>query len=482
MKEREISLLDFMEEVLLRWRSLLVWMLAGAAMVGAFGCVRAYLASERQGSASLQARMAEPGYAEMLEEELTEDQIQTVRDVAAYEKIYQDRLSYQEQSALMQADSNQIQKAELTFYVSSDDRRRSSEIIQVYEDIVSGAECVEYVSKQAGGAGEADVSAGISIEREASGEFESPNSFEVKIVHTDKDICRDMAKAVAGFVEKKHGQIEKAMGEHQVMPVNQSFTKGPDTSVWMYQKMGLSDTISMKETLDKYKEAFLEKERQYYECLAGQAEGNPGKETAGGNLADGKGHKKTRVSMKYVALGLALGMFAYVFLFFLSYVLDTRICARDNLQELYGISHFGTIPGQRKPGKLFGFVDRWILCLIKRRRRNFSKEEALRLSVAAVRMAAAKEGIEALCLVGCGLQEGALETCEAVRKDLAQEQIQVEIFNNVLYDADSMCRLKDVKGAVLVERAGSTLYSEILKELELLQWQGVAVLGGIVVE
>ncbi len=43
-------------------------------------------------------------------------------------------------------------------------------------------------------------------------------------------------------------------------------------------------------------------------------------------------------------------------------------------------------------------------------------------------------------------------------------------------------RLHEEKGVVLVEKASSTLYNEVTKEIELLKRQDIAVLGGIVVE
>ena len=45
-----------------------------------------------------------------------------------------------------------------------------------------------------------------------------------------------------------------------------------------------------------------------------------------------------------------------------------------------------------------------------------------------------------------------------------------------------MEKLGTAKGAVLVEKAGSTLYNEITGELELLKRQEIVVLGGITVE
>lgn len=63
-----------------------------------------------------------------------------------------------------------------------------------------------------------------------------------------------------------------------------------------------------------------------------------------------------------------------------------------------------------------------------------------------------------------------------------KEGINVTVLDNVLYNAESMEKVDGMTGIVLVEKAGSTLYSEIASELALLKRQGIEVLGGIIVE
>ena len=75
-----------------------------------------------------------------------------------------------------------------------------------------------------------------------------------------------------------------------------------------------------------------------------------------------------------------------------------------------------------------------------------------------------------------------LDACEKIKTQLEDENIRVYILNNVLYDAQAMGELEKMKGAVLVEGVGSTLYQEIVEELKILNRQGIKVLGGILVE
>ena len=56
---------------------------------------------------------------------------------------------------------------------------------------------------------------------------------------------------------------------------------------------------------------------------------------------------------------------------------------------------------------------------------------------------------------------------------------------SILYpssNAEAMEKMDAMQGAVLVEKAGSTLYNEVAGELELLKRQDIRVLGGIIVE
>lgn len=97
-------------------------------------------------------------------------------------------------------------------------------------------------------------------------------------------------------------------------------------------------------------------------------------------------------------------------------------------------------------------------------------------------MAVKKQNMNKVCLVGCNLVGQTMAVCEQIRSILSADGTEVQILSNVLYDAEVMEELTDVQGVVLVETAGSTLYEEIARELELMNRQNIAVLGGIIVE
>ena len=248
-----------------------------------------------------------------------------------------------------------------------------------------------------------------------------------------------------------------------------------DTDMWNYQNQYYKDLMNQKNNIDNMKAAFSLYERQYYDTLANGEFADSTEDVPDVTVTPG-------LSLKYIILGMILGAFVLLFWYFMVYVLNGKLRASDNLQDIYDIPQLGQIKGVVAKKKLFGFVDEWIISLRDYYKRKFTQKEAVELAVAAVKIAAAKEGLDTVYMVGCDLKAHALEVCEQMKAQLSKENICTEVLNNVLYDAQAMSDLEHAKGVVLLETVGSTLYSEIAQELELFKRQDIHVLGGILVE
>lgn len=480
MKEREISLLELLTEIMLRWRMILMWMAVGAVLAGAFSYVRSRAAAENAatGEQAQTELIQDPSGLESLR---TDQQLQNVRYVTDYEAVYKDKLDYYEKSLLMQLDANCVQKTNLTFYVDAANWRRAAEIEKSYEDLIQSGELGGYAASRIHGESASAVNEAVSLARGSGSLAEGTDSFRICIVHYDKSVMREIAGAVIRFLEEKHDRIEEAMGEHKIAVVNQAEAETTDLGVLERQKNIVDDIAAMETAILQYKDAFTAEEQQYYDILTKKsADGDKDGVKKESSPAEAGGKTSAGISIKYVILGMFLTVFFYLFVFFMRYVCSQKLCASDSLQELYGIPQLGLIPRQQEGRRPFAFVDQWILSLRDSGRRRFSRDEAVRLAVAAVKMAAVREGTGKICLAGCGLTGQALEVCETIREELAREGIQAEILNNILYDAQAMCGLEGTGAAVLVERAQFTLYSEIVRETELLRRQGITVLGGII--
>ena len=151
----------------------------------------------------------------------------------------------------------------------------------------------------------------------------------------------------------------------------------------------------------------------------------------------------------------------------------------DELQNLYHIPQIGVVV---KDSKKKFILDKWVDDLRHYGKRKFDAEQSMELAFAAVKIAAVKNKLNTICLMGCNLEAGAGSVCENLKTALEKEGINVTVLDNVLYNAESMEKVEAMTGVVLVEKAGSTLYNEVANELALLKRQDIAVLGGIIVE
>lgn len=479
MGEREINIIDLITEILLHWRKFVVWMIGGAVLLGVFSYVRSDSAAKKQ---QIRAEAMAEGEGEKC---FTKEEMLNASYVAGYEKVYLEKEAYSEKSPLMQLDTNCVCEAEATVAVIAEDRQQSCDIAGVYRDIAESSELIAKVAEDTcmetlgirellylDGTVETDTmtSDNKTVVTVQAGES---NTFKITAVHEDEKTCRAMLDSAVSFLLKKQSDIEEVLGAHEVSVVNECFGIVSDLEIARLQKGVLSDIADMKKDVSDAKKDLSSKEQQYYEFLLGgitEADRQPAAVSTPG------------ISMKFVLLGAALAAFLYVFILLLIYIFNMKIRITDNMQELYGLPQLGVIPVVWNNKKVLGVVDKWILSIRYRNKRQFTSEEALELAIVAAKMVAGKESLQEVCLLGCDLKERAFEICEKIKDKLKEEGIHAAILNNVLYDAGMLAELEGTKGAILVESAGSTLYSEIAEELELLERQGIKALGGIVVE
>lgn len=483
MKEREISLIDLVAEILLHWRGILVSMLVGAVLFAGVSWVQ----SEKTASAREDMEASAPVTREVLEEQLTEEQLQRVERTLIYEKLYQDKKAYVESSVLMQMNPNRIWQGEIIFLVLSKEQTKSDAILEAYESFCAGEALLERLAEETGMdssvVGELFTlgSFGSRVETAAQMTKEQKivgNTVKLSVRHYDEDMCQTMLEIIVGYVGDMHDTLEQALGKHEITVVAQAANVVGDTAVLQHQTQYLDGLLATQTALLNSEEELSGLEERYY-CVRLNGETESGEAAVEPEMSAAS---SGGISVKYIILGLVLAAFVYVFILFLQYLFNNRLRPADSLQELYKVNQLGQIPALQGKKRLFDAVDAWIMQLRERDKRRFTREEAVELAAVAVNIAAGKNALCEVSLIGCDLKGSSLELCEQLRGTLEKENLRVQILNNVLYDAAAMAQLANAEAAVLVEKAGSTLYSEIEQELELLNRQGIAVLGGILVE
>lgn len=497
MNEREISLKDLVFGFLQRWRSVLAVMMIGGILMGGISYLRSYRSYQNSTAEqkALEQRMQEQQKEEeaddlnrlLLEEQLTETEITNVMAVITNEQTYSELKEYCQQSVYMQLDANAVNSMEISFLVKAEALEESFALEQAYETLMTSSTFLHRIA-EAAGISENTVGELVTIKKISNESILGSNSFCVRVICPDVESQTAVIQEVVSFAQEQQVLLSEQVNAHELIILNQSAGITTDSDMLNAQKDMRTAMLDLQSIISKEKDAFAEEEAKYYQVLTGdKAEANAD-DTA--EATEGKEEQKVEIvvvtkpsiSVKYVVLGMFLFVFLYAFIFFIKAILNNKLMTTDDLEAIFSIAKLGEVQTDAKDRRLFAFIDKGILALSNPNKRQFSREEAISMAAVSVKMLAVKEGVQKVACIGCDLKNGSAEVCEAMKKQLAEDGIQLEIINNVLYNAEELEKLGQMKAAVLMEQAGGTLYQEILQEREVLKRQDIKLFGCIVVE
>ncbi len=485
MEEREIDLVDLIADILSHWRGILVCMLVGAVLAGAFSYVKSVPESEE---IIEEEEKAPEERIQSLEENMKEAEKVAVLSVIDDERELELYRQYMDTSVLMQMDSYDIPRIVMIFSIQMDDMGQSYILRSVYEDLINNVGMCEWIEEKTGisavSAAElvsAQGRTGVTVLNGGQETVAGSDSLRVQVIHYDAEECEKLAQAIEDYINQQHTRLTRELGAHEITLLSESAGTMMDTGVRDRQISYSNSLLSLQSGIANAIDAFTEDQQDYYELLT-QKEPEGGIESGkdAGEVEAPEAVVKPSVSKKYVLVGAVLFAFVYAGIFFVLYVLNGKLRTADELQSLYHISQLGLVVRDKEKKKVF--IDKWIDSLRNRKKRQFTAEQSLQLAATAVKISAGKQGLDTVYLMGCDLKAGAEAVCRKLKELLEQENITAVILDNVLYDAAAMDELEHAKGIVLVEKAMSTMYDEISRELELASRQGIKVLGGIIVE
>lgn len=491
MQTREIDLLDMIADVLSHWRGMIVALVLGAVLLGAVSYMRSFQTAQSaqqqesvvQDEATVQAQLSR------LEQSLDDKSRATVLTVVDDEKEYDLKKTYSENSIYMQLNPLQTFQTELIYQVQTADGSMDGQLGALYTSLLNNVGLYDWVAQQTG-IEDGYVGELISAETVSSLTIQSKteklqqemslgtNCVKVSILQSDAETSQKLAEAVKTYISEEQKQLNNELDQHALVLISETTGSVMNKDLMDEQIKCRNEIASLQSTIAAAKADFTEEQKQYHELLTWE-EAEQSEQPAQNVTAEENPVPTPAVSKKYVLLGAVLFAFVYAAVICMVYIFNTRLRESDELQSLYGIPQIGLVvrESSRK-----GFLDKWVDSLRNYGKRKFTAEQSMELAFAAIKIAAVKNGLNNICLMGCNMSAGADKVCESLKAALEKEQISVSVLDNVLYDAEAMEKMDAMQGAVLVEKAGSTLYNEVAGELELLKRQDITVLGGIIVE
>lgn len=482
MQEREMDLLDMIADVLSHWRGLIAALVLGAVLMGGFSYMKSLHAVQnvQQQESVVREEATVQEQLTQMEQSLDDKSRATVLTVVDDEKEYDLKKTYSENSIYMQLNPLQTVQTELIYQVQTADVNKDGQLGALYTSLLNNVGLYDWVAQQtgieAGCVGELISAVTVSSLTIPSTEMSlGTNCVKVSILQSDAETCQKLAEAVKTYISEEQKQLNNELGLHALVLISETTGSVMNKDLMDEQIKCRNEIASLQSTIATAKADFTEEQKRYYELLTWEE----AEQLAQNVTAEENPVPTPAVSKKYVLLGAVLFAFVYAVVICMVYIFNTRLRESDELQSLYGIPQIGLVVWES--GRKV-FLDKWVDSLRHYGKRKFTAEQSMELAFAAIKIAAAKNGLNNICLMGCNMSAGADKVCESLKAALEKEQISVSVLDNVLYDAEAMEKMDAMQGAVLVEKAGSTLYNEVAGELELLKRQDIRVLGGIIVE
>ena len=482
MQEREMDLLDMIADVLSHWRGLIAALVLGAVLMGGFSYMKSLHAVQnvQQQESVVREEATVQEQLTQMEQSLDDKSRATVLTVVDDEKEYDLKKTYSENSIYMQLNPLQTVQTELIYQVQTADVNKDGQLGALYTSLLNNVGLYDWVAQQtgieAGCVGELISAVTVSSLTIPSTEMSlGTNCVKVSILQSDAETCQKLAEAVKTYISEEQKQLNNELGLHALVLISETTGSVMNKDLMDEQIKCRNEIASLQSTIATAKADFTEEQKRYYELLTWEE----AEQLAQNVTAEENPVPTPAVSKKYVLLGAVLFAFVYAVVICMVYIFNTRLKESDELQSLYDIPQIGLVV--RESGRKV-FLDKWVDSLRHYGKRKFTAEQSMELAFAAIKIAAVKNGLNNICLMGCNMSAGADKVCESLKAALEKEQISVSVLDNVLYDAEAMEKMDAMQAAVLVEKAGSTLYNEVAGELELLKRQDITVLGGIIVE
>lgn len=483
MQEREISLVDLLIDILLKWRIIIAALVLGGVLGGVFGYIQFVKAADEQ---SLTNEVLDQTYfspiLQELENGLSDLQKNNVKAVLDYDKFGR----YYQESVLMQIDASSVPTSEIVYQVVASDEVIANRLGRAYKETL-GTGIVEWLVNNGMDAKEASkMRELIKIEENANDNQQEntqgsiPNKItdeayiRVKVLHMEEEACRQLTQSVKDYLAEEKKIIEKTIGSHELQLIKQDFAVVADSELTELQRnMVIAVTEGNQEAV-AMRRNFSDEEKQYYTYMSLIIE----QEVTGESQMVDVGSYSPLNNPYYIVLGMLVSVFVYVFGFFIAYIFSGKLRINDNFASGTGITVLGRVACNKK----YKGFDKWINSLRNGKKKVVSKEDVIGLTAIGMHLVAAENQVNKIACISSDLTESDSELVKEIQSKLKEKDIVLSVAENVLYSSKELETVQDEKVVFLVGKAGKTPYEDIIREAKFFERQNVIVAGVLIIE
>ena len=472
-EEKEIRITELIWKILYAWRFVILCAVVCAVLLTGLKYVKD---KSNLAAASVQNNLSEAD----LRENLTSDQESALTQAESVQRQLEEKQDYQADSILMNIDAYAKKVVTLQYYVNTNYTvNLNSSISMDYVDSLIDS-YTAYIENKGLNDSVADM-LDWSVDQVYIGELikvggriksdgdqtntvnTSGKTFTVYITGADDDQIKELADAVEQAIDAYQPVLSDTIGAHELTLVDRYKSVVTDETLAASQA-SLQTSISDLETkLGTLTAAFTDVQQKLLN-------GDTTDESAAAAAVS------AGISKKYVLLGAFAGVFLACLWIVLRYILSGRIQSGEELQEMYSLRLIGTLNTEKKKKRFLNGMDRWLDSI--RFKETLTMEEQQEWILTNIVVTCKKEKIgHVFFTTSIHADETADKITKLLLERLKEHGIQVTFGENIMRNAGAFEQMAEIGHVVILEKAGTTQYAVLEKELTACSEQEAGVLG-----
>lgn len=478
-----VSIRDILLYLCSRWRVLLIGLLIGAVLGGAYSGYK----SLKSAPSAYSAKEAEAAFEKLSETEQAIVQ-NNVTTLIHYLNQFDYYSAYDEKALFQKLNPESARVCVLTYFIDSlDEKTDSNTMIRLYESSLINDRFMDDVADTFGISrddvfyyydGIVRIGDDSTTTTNQAGNLGS-SALVIRVYGENDEFVKKMTKIVKDSVDRI-GELQKK-GLYSVNLINETIRQNTGTFIYDRQEMIVTSRKTVLKNINDLKGSLdgdvLDAVEQ---MLREQYDGKYADIVFPEMVEEVSGGSSFHISKKWVVVGAA-GLFIIALIVILiKYLLKGVIRCYDDIEYTYGIQVLGTYDDPKTASKEHKFVlDKWLKSL-RIRRKSQDRESSVALIAKKLQLLARNHDIKNICVaIGPDVDTDETFISDVIKKT---EGINVTAAYNILRNADAINMMLEADGVVLLEQMDKSRFASIDQERVMCSGNNIRILGAIVAE
>lgn len=461
-QEVEINLLDLLMKLCKQWKQILVCAVVFACLLGGYRFIKGSGEAQTNGAA-----VSTEGIV------LTKDEQKRVDGAVTLSDEIEANQKYMDESILMNIDPYHKDRAVLLYSIEDVSKRTKQRIVESYLSFIKDGGAIKELKEKAPDTWTMDDSylaeviyayqSNDSSTQIVLNETTANTLFYIEVTGKDDKMVAELSEGLQEAVDAYQDSVKENAGEHTLTLLSneQGVKSDNDLATKQHDKnYQLSNNLYNLKTLT---DTFSEQQKAVYEEQIAKAD-------------DVKVIKKkdSGISIKWLVLGFAVGIFIYCCIFACFYLLRDTVKSVEELKTHYTFPIFGSIilkKGTKGTGE----------DLSGSQKDDYERQRAQLLN--RIRLACQSKEITRICIASdFSFSEQEKSFVESASKQLKAWGIETVVGENVAGNVSVWDTLTEAGSVLMLYKLGTTTHQMIDEEMRFYTENQLNVMGAMMIE